>query len=268
MSSPFPGMDPWLEDSEVFPDLHHTLITLAREAINAKLPPGYVATSANRVWVDDELVREPDVALFGHERHPNDNGNGNGGTATALALAGLTAIAVRQSDPEEEAYLEIRSARGKRLVTAIEIISLANKRAGKKGRETYMEKQDEYRLSGVNLVEIDLLRAGPHVSAILKEDLQKVLGGFDYHVSVVVARGRTTRHAVGIKLADRLPAFAIPLDRGVAPVMLDLQPLLDRAYDGGRYTELFDYGSPCNPPLSPEQQTWAEGILRAKGLLK
>jgi len=267
MPSPFPGMDPWLEDSEVFPNLHDRLGIFMQDALNAVLPPGYVATTKNRVVVDEELVREPDVALFGRELHPNDSGNGDGGTATALAgLATITSN--RLSDPEEEAYLEIRSARGKRLVTAIEIISLANKRAGKKGRQTYQDKQAEYRSSGVNLVEIDLLRAGPHVSAIDKEDLQKVLGGFDYHVSVVVAAGRGTYHAAGIKLADRLPAFAIPLDRGVAPVMLDLQPLLDRAYDGGRYTELFDYGSPCNPPLSPEQQTWAEGILRAKGLLK
>ncbi len=28
MPSPFPGMDPWLEDEEVFPDLHESLSVL------------------------------------------------------------------------------------------------------------------------------------------------------------------------------------------------------------------------------------------------
>ena len=68
-------------------------------------------------------------------------------------------------------------------------------------------------------------------------------------------------------MADRLPTFAIPLDPGVAPITIDLQPMLDAAYDRGRYTELFNYREPPDTPLTPEQQTWAEGILRAKGLL-
>jgi hypothetical protein len=262
MPSPFPGMDPWLEDEEVFPDLHHSLITYLRDAINAHLPPGYVATSANRVWVDDELRREPDVALFGRDRPVNGPG---GGTAT---LPGLIAIGLeRVSDPPEEAYLEIVSTKGKRLVTAVEVISLANKRAGEKGRKTYQDKQQEYRLSGVNLVEIDLLRRGPHVTASPLGRLRAVLGSFDYHVSVVVAGAAASYQAAGIKLEDRLPVIGLPLDPDVPAITVDLQPLLDRCYDGGRYPELVDYRRQPDPPLTPEQQAWAEGVLRAKGLL-
>lgn len=263
MSSPFPGMDPWLEGEEVFPNLHERLIISIQDALNAALPPGYVATSKNRVWVDPELQREPDVALFGRDRPPN----GNGGTA--VALSGLTAVAQElTSDPPEEPYLEILSAKGKRLVTAFEIISLTNKRAGEKGRQTYQEKQHEYWLSNVNLVEIDLLRRGPHVTATPLHLLHEKLGDFDYHVSVVLPGRRPSHHAAGIKLADRLPAFAIPLDPGVPPVTVDLQPMIELAYDRGRYTELFTYREPPVPPLTPTQQAWAEGVLRAKGLLE
>ena len=60
----------------------------------------------------------------------------------------------------------------------------------------------------------------------------------------------------------------VPLDPGVPLVPLDLQPLLDRAYDSGRYPRLVRYTQPCDPPLTTEQQAWAEGILREKGLLK
>jgi len=61
--------------------------------------------------------------------------------------------------------------------------------------------------------------------------------------------------------------IGIPLDVGVAQITIDLQPMIDIAYDRGRYTELFSYHEPCDPPLTPEQKAWAEGILRAKGLL-
>jgi len=261
MPSPFPGMDPWLEGEETFPDLHHTLITYMRDAINDALPPGYVATTANRVWVDDELRREPDVALFGPDAPAN-------GTGTAPALAGLAVVAERLAEePLEEPYLEILSAKGKRLVTAVEVISLTNKRAGEQGRKSYSDKQEEYWLSGVNLVEVDLLRRGPHVSATPHRRVLARFGPFDYHVSVVLARQRPAYHAAGFKLADRLPAFAVPLEPGVQPVLIDLQPMLDRAYERGRYADLVNYRAPADPPLAPDQQAWAESILRTKGLI-
>jgi Protein of unknown function (DUF4058) len=261
MPSPFPGMDPWLEDSEVFPNLHACLITHLQEAINAVLPPGYVATTKTIVWVDDELRREPDVSLFGRDREPNSH------ATSTMTLTGLVAIGqAKTSDPWEEPYLEILSTKGKRLVTAVEVLSPSNKRAGDTGRKMYQEKQKEIRLAGVNLVEIDLLRGGSHSTILSLMQLQKAIGQFDYHISVLVGHSMTY-HAAAIRLTDRLPTIGIPLDPEIPEVKIDLQPLLDRCYDGGRYTELVNYRHPCDPPLTPEQQMWAEGILRARGLI-
>ncbi|HEX4609484.1 MAG TPA: DUF4058 family protein [Urbifossiella sp.] len=47
MPSPFPGMDPWLEGSRYFRDLHLSLTYLLREALNAALPAGYAATGSH-----------------------------------------------------------------------------------------------------------------------------------------------------------------------------------------------------------------------------
>jgi hypothetical protein len=255
-------MDPWLEDEELFPDLHDSLVFLLREALNAALPPGYVARARNKVWIDDELRREPDVSTFGPDRSRSGSA---GGVAT---LPGLVAVGRdRASDPVEEAYLDIQSTKGKRLVTAVEIISLTNKRAGEKGRKAYQDKQQEYLGGGVNLVEIDLLRTGPHVTTVSLPRLRRVAGPFDYHVSVAVPSSRDGFYAAAFKLSDRLPAFAFPLDPDVPPATVDLQPLLDRCYDTGRYAAEVRYDRPCDPPLPPEQQAWAENVLRAKGLL-
>jgi hypothetical protein len=265
MPSPFPGMDPWLERPMVFPTLHNNLITYLQAALKKLLPKGYIAAGANRVYVDPELKREPDVGVFGPETWPA----GEGAAATAFANAGLLTIAANPvSDPIEEPYLEILSAEDDRLVTAIEVVSLANKKAGDTGRTSYQQKQGEYRAAGVNLVEIDLLRRGPHTTAVPEDRLRESAPEFDYHVCVTSVELPHRHFVAPIKLSDRLPMIPIPLDEGVPPVMLDLQAVFDRCYEDGPLADLarYDRKQP-DPPLTPEQQAWAEGILRAKGLL-
>ncbi|OWK36567.1 DUF4058 family protein [Fimbriiglobus ruber] len=266
MPSPFPGMDPWLERPMVFPSLHNSLLIYLQAALTAALPRGYFAASANRVWVDVAARREPDVSVFG----PDDvNARGAGSVATALTRAGLLEAAADElSDPIEEPYLEIRSDEGDRLVTAVEVLSQSNKRAGDNGRTSYQQKQGEYRASGVNLVEIDLLRTGPHTTAVPEAQLRAVAGRFDYHVCVMVA-GSPNRYFVSpIRLESCLPTIPIPLDPDVPPVSVDVQAVFSRAYDEGGFAHLarYDRRTP-EPPLSDEQRAWAEGVLRAKGLM-
>jgi len=257
-------MDPWLERPMVFPSLHNTLITYIQAAFKRTLPRGYLATSANRLYVDPELRREPDVSVFG----PAEAIAGN--AALAFSGAGMLAVAADPvSDPVEEPYLEILSVEGDRLITAIEVVSRANKKPGDNGRVSYQQKQGEFRLSGVNLVEIDLLRGGKHTTAVPEARLREKAGAFDYHVCITAVDTPGQFFVAPFKLADRLPTILIPLEHGVAPVTLDLQAVFDRCCDEGPFEGLARYDSrQPDPPLSPEQQAWAEGILRAKGLLK
>jgi hypothetical protein len=258
-------MDPWLERPMVFPTLHNNLITYLQAALKRLLPRGYIAAGANRVYIDPQLKREPDVGVFG----PTEPPTGNGSAAAAFAGAGLLVIeSDAVSDPVEEPYLEILSAEDDRLVTAIEVVSLANKKPGDSGRTSYQQKQSEYRVSGVNLVEIDLLRRGPHTTAVPESRLRASAPEFDYHVCVTSVELPHRHFVAPIKLTDRLPTVPIPLDEGVSPVMLDLQSVFDRCYDDGPLADLARYDRKApDPPLTPEQQAWAEGVLRAKGLL-
>jgi len=43
MQSPFPGMDPYLEAPEIFPDFHNALASELRSVLNAHLPQPYYA---------------------------------------------------------------------------------------------------------------------------------------------------------------------------------------------------------------------------------
>ena len=193
MPSPFPGMDPWLERPNLFPDLHNGLIYVIRAALRLGMPEGYVVSSANRVWIDFAARREPDIGIFGPDEIAAPN---EGGVAT-LALTGLLTIEefVGRNDPVEEPYLEIRSEDDERLVTAIEVVSPSNKKPGEDGRTSYRNKQMEFKLAGVNLVEIDLLRAGAHATAVPERELKARKTAFDYHVCVM-ERGVPLRYHV------------------------------------------------------------------------
>jgi hypothetical protein len=261
MPSPFSGMDPWLEDPAVFPDFHDSLIFLLKKALNATLPAGYAAMIKTIVWTEDEQRREPDVSAV-TRRPPSRSGRD---TTVALADSLQPLGFVPERVPREEQYLEILSTDGRRLVTAVEVLSRSNKAGRSEGRKAYLKKQREFLAARVNVVEIDLLRGGVHTTAVPRSRLVGLAGGpFHYHVCVLKA-GKTGRLFGAVLPLDRpLPAIGFPLDRGVEPVTVELQAVLTEAYDTGRYAELIDYTQPCTPPLSPEEQAWADGILRAR----
>ncbi len=45
MPSPFPGMNPYLEQNDTWEDFHHDFITRAREILTGKVGPNYLIKS-------------------------------------------------------------------------------------------------------------------------------------------------------------------------------------------------------------------------------
>jgi hypothetical protein len=268
-------MDPWLEAPGVFPDLHNRLITHLSEVLNSLLPAPYFTAIANRVWLEASERRiEPDANILkprdmnGLAKHAE--GNNSSATATLPEIGLLTVSAIRYADePMEEAYLEIHaSPGGEELVTAIEVLSITNKLPGSDGRAAYRHKQREVREANVNLVEIDLLRGGRHTTLVPEKGLREAAHRFDYHVCIYFAAQPEQFRIAAFGLTERLPRIAIPLLPNDQPLIVDLQPILNRCYEQGLYSRRVRYGQPCEPPLTPDQQAWAESILREKGLLK
>src|SRR5262245_2756817 len=50
--SPFPGMDPYLEASTIWPDVHTTLMSIFREQLTPLLAPKYLAELETQVVID------------------------------------------------------------------------------------------------------------------------------------------------------------------------------------------------------------------------
>jgi hypothetical protein len=61
-----------------------------------------------------------------------------------------------------------------------------------------------------------------------------------------------------LPLRERLPPIPIPLRPTDPDVVLDLQAVVDTAYDRGRYD---DIASPLHPPLDSADEQWAKQQL-------
>ena len=263
MPSPFPGMDPWLEQRGVFPGFHNRAIAYLSEALNAVLPRPYYADIATRVVIEGDGepgVREPDVGVF----HP-DRTTGTGGVAVADPAEVRAVVVHVPRDEITEWLVEVRSAEGgDRLVTCLEVLSPSNKSTD---RAVYRRKQRQLIERRVNLVEVDLLRGGPHSTAVPLAQARQAAGPFDYHVCVYRPEEPEQFEVYPIRLPQRLPVVRVPLRPDAGPVSVDLQAVCDRAYDVGNYDRRLRYADPADPPLTPEQQAWADDILKAKGII-
>ncbi|MFO0893078.1 MAG: DUF4058 family protein [Isosphaeraceae bacterium] len=265
MPSPFPGMDPYLESPDWFPDLHDSLITFIKGALQHRLPEDYYAQSSQRVWLEySQRYVEPDVEVVRSLAQP---GRGGGGVALAHPRPSepvVVSVETVEHGPFQESFLEIRRRKGKevRLVTSLEVLSLANKAPGNPGREKYRSKQNEVLRSQSHLVEIDLLRGGTHSTAVSREAAEAKAGPFDYHVSVHRFDRPSDFLVYTIRLSECLPVIAIPLLPGDPDVSLDLQAVFEQAYDVGPYRKEVAYGvDPIIPSLTAEQTAWAAGRL-------
>ena len=260
MRSPFPGMDPYLE--EHWRDIHHRFLTYACDELQEYLPGDLRARLEERVFVEPEYGERrgiyPDVRVV--ERP----GRG-GGTALALEVEVAEPLVIHaEGEPATEGFIEIIDVgSGNRVVTAIELLSDSNKLPGE-GQDQYRKKQREYLQGGVNLVEIDLLRSGKRVLAVPLW-LVPLSHRTTYQICVTRGSRPRTHEVYRASLREPLPSIRVPLRPTDADVPLNLQTLIERCYHHGRYDDI-NYRVAPHPPLEPPDAAWAEELLAAKTL--
>jgi hypothetical protein len=258
MPSPFPGMDPYLESPQIWPDVHHGLISGIQAALSPELRPRYVARVELRVYIsdDDDPGREalvPDVRV---ESTPHRKGTKKLNGAAAVAIAEPLIVPTLLDEEIKEAYLKILHVESEELVTVIEVLSPTNKIRGARGRTSFMEKRLQVLNSDVHWVEIDLLRAGvPSVT-------QPPLRASDYRVLISRSstRSRTLYWPVGVR--QPLPVIGIPLRGKDADAPLHLGAVLRTVYDRAAYDLSLDYRKEPIPPLQGDDAKWARDLLR------
>ncbi len=258
MRSPFPGMDPYLEHSELWPEVHHRLITAIANAIAPPIRPKYRIAIEKRTYLthfdDSILVGIPDVSVFSPK---STSSSTSSGTATLPRTPEAVTVTLPIPIEVKEGYLEIREVATSRVVTVIEIISPTNKRAGK-GRSDYVTKREQVLGSSTHLVEIDLLRGGKPMP---------ILGttpNTDYRILVARGDRRPNADFYGFTLSQQIPKFLLPLQSVDTEPLVDLQRLLVQVYEEAGFELAVDYNIEPIPPLKSEDKNWVDALLRDK----
>lgn len=221
MPSPFPGMNPYLEQPDAWEDFHQDFLVRAREALMAEVGEHYLVKIETRLYLHE---------LSAEERR----------------------FVGRADDIVKQAFLEIRDRRNRRIVTVVELLSPANKTPGA-DRDAYLGKRGEILAGQTHLVEIDLRRGG-------KRPHPPELPPCDYYVLVSRYEDRPNVGFWPIGLRERLPVVAVPLAGPDPDAHLDLQSVLDRTYDAAGFGS-YNYSETPEPPLTPDAAAWAAAFL-------
>jgi hypothetical protein len=250
-------MDPWLEAR--WSNVHTTLVAAIQEALQPQLPRGLRARAEERVLLETTADASPrayrsDVAVV--EAHKAGEVRDSGGDAEA---ADAVVIDFHEQEVVVRWVQVIDTADGNRVVTAVEVLSAANKAPGP-GNVAYLLELDDYRRGSVSLVEIDLLRYPTRARLPLRTEDLPADRRTPYLACVRRAWTPSRWLAWPIALRERLPRIPVPLRPVDAAVWLDLQALLERAYVAGGHDDI-DYGRPCEPPLAPEDAEWARALV-------
>lgn len=251
MRSPFPGMDPYLEDPGGWGGVHDALIALLREQLNRQLGAGYIADGDTRVYVvspDEQRWIFPDVYVL-ETPAPAARPAGRGAIAAPVRVSLAEPAAVRQP------YILIRDRASRRVITIVELLSPINKTptllsgVAPAAREEFLRKRHETMASTTHWLEIDLLRAG--------ERPPQLRGATDYY-ALLKRAGAQEAEVWPVSLRDPLPTIAVALPPGQADVPLNLQAAMEALFERYRYAELVDYsGPPPAPSLSLDDAQWA-----------
>ena len=256
MRSPFPGMDPYLEDPAFWPDFHYKFINYWHEALADVLPGDYEARIGERVYLiehdpDTRKLIYPDVAVSEGQRTEV----GSSGAAAVATLEPVT-IPVSILEGPREAYVEILHRPERSLVTVLELPSPANK--NQPGRMEYVLKRNALLHQQVHLVELDLLLGGFR----LPMDRPLPLGDFFYIISRW--EPRPDAQVYGWSLRQPLPGLPVPLRAPDKDVFVEYAGVFTTAYERGRFGRSISYRSPCPAPLNETDQEWAASVTAQK----
>lgn len=250
----FPGMDPWLEQPNLWADVHFRLIAALARRLSRELAPRYYVAVGTRTYIttspaEASGIRYPDVSVV------TTGSEAVLPVGTTVALSQPLTVQLPLPETVEENYLEVREAETGEVITAIEILSPTNKRPGL-GREQYARKRLEILGTRTNLVEIDLLRDWPSMPFSGEVRLS--------HYRILIRRGDEGASArlYAFNVRDAMPVFPLPLQPDDREPVVNLKELLEEIYEEARYELRVNYQAPPSPPLSQEDSEWAAEIIK------
>ena len=271
MPTPFPGMDPYLEQRGLWQEVHTGLIVNIQAFLGQLLPPRYRVAIEQYTYLTpsppnaEEKVAYPDVLVLSSiaapPAPPHSPGGSPGGSLSTSIDVNPVVGELPMGRITTQRYLTVREVKNREIITVIEILSPANK-STPAIRQQYLYKRHEILHGPTNLVEIDLLRVGaPLPMTVLGQPNPVGLRrGYRIVVSRSEERPKADIYLFGIR--EAIPDFPIPLRPGEEEPILPLNQILHEIYKQGFYHLAIDYQQPPEPPLLDEDAEWVAKLLR------
>jgi Protein of unknown function (DUF4058) len=216
MPSPFPGMDPYLEDEALWQHFQHQLVAGLYQILLPGLVDRYRARIQQRIYTTEEPL--------------------------------FTSI-IRQERQEE--FIEIRQRSDGRLITLVDLASPINKSLSQ-GRAAYHETRRQARAQNASIVELDLVLQGQPLLDYSRDGLPE----WDYAVTVTRCTQPERYEIYTSTLLKRLPRFKVPLASDDRDTVLDLQATFARAFDQGSFGTKIDYSRDPSTKTTDVQRQW------------
>lgn len=276
MPSLFSGMDPYLEKSARWSNVHGRLIAEIANTLSPLLLPKYQPIIEESVYRTSVSVNEfsdnggsnvmvgvPDVAIQKNNQKETDSVQKEvAESSVALATPQTSPIVVEVPVPTtfRQRFIEIRNTDSQEVVTVIEVLSPVNKRGD--GHLRYLQKRNRILESQANLIEIDLLHKGKTMPMTGPNDSLQLQSHYRILVSPVSLRPQALLYP--FSLFQTLPSVEIPLKEHDQKPTLNFQALLDRVYDLSGYAFSIDYSQPPKPSWEETELAWIASAIAEK----
>lgn len=247
-------MDPFLEQPAFWSDFHARFVNYWCEAIADVLPPQYEATLGERVYLveldpDQRKLGYPDVAVTRQESTSASQPSPLGATATLEPIT----IPVTILEGPRETFIEILHQPDRSLVTALELLSPANKDLP--GRIEYLAKRRAILHQRAHLVELDLLLGGRRLP------FDKPLPDGDYYYFVARGERRPDFQVYHWMLREVLPTLPVPLRDPDPDICIDLSAVFATAYERAKFFRRVDYQAPLPAFIAEADRPWVEQLV-------
>lgn len=267
MPSPFPGMDPFLEEGERWNLFHAWFVReIAQYSISDVHKTGCYIDVERDIYTRDAsgevvLLGAPDEVVGFTWSSDTPSWKDDSGTGVALAEPQAIHEVVLTEDEaleHRQDYLVIREQKyGNPIVAVIEVLSPANKSGSY--REKYRDKRTRLLASHVHFMEIDFLREGSNPARQQFPELEPT----PYFILVARQHGAgRTEEGYPIRLQEELPIVGLPLGGGRPDLPIDLPTAFKAAYDLSVQNRL-DYRTESVPgSLTDADREWVHQQLQ------
>ncbi|NEP63306.1 MAG: DUF4058 family protein [Symploca sp. SIO2G7] len=254
MPAMFPGMNPYLEHPDLWPEIHPRFVAALADHLQKKVSDRYSVLIRKRVY---RVSGENSIVVGQPAQAPTSETNSPSSQQPIPIY-----IAVPQTIHED--YIEIVDTHLGTTVTIVETLTPQKKRPGR-GRENYEQRCESIFGGDTHFVEIDLLRGWEPISAY-------ATGNIDYRVLVSRSDQRPKAAIYAWQVNSPIPLLKLPIGRpqdgdDAQPCCtVNLKEALNDACTGANYDFLINYAREPIPPLQPTASQWLARLLEKAGL--